>query len=281
MGLQTISVSSGEIPTLLLFITYIMGLAQMVFQVGIPTRKLMGRWKMSMKMNDEEPWPEWNPAIPDAPEPQLPALIPDLPQHFIDLDLSSSSMRFLRASGLDISLDEVLQGSSSDDSSSSSDATLLLDENQARFLAAQSLCATVSIFHRMGLPNLSSSIVACCSPPTLTLNPILIDPEVSTPTGLELVPWKPCVPAALLQYWPVVVENLQRRVSVARESPAIQATSIIPTDSTEIIPGPSPAVVVSFSKECSNLSSVPSSNRPGLSAAIALGDITPTVQNTT
>jgi hypothetical protein len=58
--------------------------------------------------DDENPWPEWNPAIPVALEPQLPAPIQDLPQHFIDLDLSSSSMRFLRASGPDISLDEVL-----------------------------------------------------------------------------------------------------------------------------------------------------------------------------
>jgi hypothetical protein len=100
--------------------------------------------------DEEKPWSEWNPAIPDAPEPQLLALNPELPQHFIDLDLSSSSMRFLRASGPDISLEEVLQGSSSDDSSSLSDATSLLDENQVCFLAAQSLCTTVSIFHRMG-----------------------------------------------------------------------------------------------------------------------------------
>jgi hypothetical protein len=67
-------------------------------------------------------------------------------------------MRFLRASGPDISLDAVLQSSSSKDSSSSSDTTSMLDENQARFLAAQNMCATVSIFHRMGLPNLSSAL---------------------------------------------------------------------------------------------------------------------------
>jgi hypothetical protein len=86
-------------------------------------------------------------------------------------------MRFLRASGPDISLDEVLQGFSSDDSSSSRDATLIPDENHACFLAAQSSCATVTVFYRMGLPNLSS-ILAAQHTPILALNPILIDPEV-------------------------------------------------------------------------------------------------------
>jgi hypothetical protein len=56
----------------------------------------------------EDPWPEWNPAIPVVPEPQQPPQHLVVPQYFIDLDLSSSSMRFLRASGPDISLDEVL-----------------------------------------------------------------------------------------------------------------------------------------------------------------------------
>jgi hypothetical protein len=226
--------------------------------------------------DDEYPWPEWNSTIPDVLESQPPAPIQNLPQHFIDLDLSSSSMRFLRASGPDISLDAVLQSSSSNDSSSSSDATSLLDENQARFLAAQSLCAKVSIFHRMGLPKLSSTLAASRPPPTLALKPILIDPEVNTPTGLELVPWKPCVPAALLQYWPVVVEDLQRRASAARESPAIPAASI-PTNPSDISSGPSSVVVDSLSEECASLSTAPSTNRPGPSTATALGLITPSV----
>jgi hypothetical protein len=56
----------------------------------------------------EDPWPEWNPAIPVVTEPQQPPQHLVVPQYFIDLDLSSSSMSFLRASGPDISLDEVL-----------------------------------------------------------------------------------------------------------------------------------------------------------------------------
>jgi hypothetical protein len=69
-----------------------------------------------------------------------------------------------------------------------------------------------------------------------------------------LVPWKPCVPIALLQYWPVVVEDLQRRASVAaREPPAAQDAPITLTDATKIIPGPSSGVVVAFSEECANL----------------------------
>jgi hypothetical protein len=43
------------------------------------------------------------------------------------------------------------------------------------------------------------------------MRPILIDTVGATqspsPTGLEIVPWKPCFPAQLLQLWPVVGEN--------------------------------------------------------------------------
>jgi hypothetical protein len=79
--------------------------------------------------DEEDPCPKWNPAIPAEPElQQLPQHL-ELPQHFIDLDLSSSSMRFLRASDPNISLDKVLQGFSSNDRSSSSDATSIPDEN--------------------------------------------------------------------------------------------------------------------------------------------------------
>jgi hypothetical protein len=188
-------------------------------------------------------------------------------------------MRFLRASSPDISLDEVLQSFSSDDSSSSSNATSILDENQVCFLVAQSLCVTVSIFYMIGLPNLSSSLAAHCTPPTLALNSILIDPEVRARTGLELVPWKSCVPATLLQSWPVVVEDLQRRASVAaRELPAAQAAPITLTDATEISPGLSSGAAASFSEECTNLSSVPHPNSIGPSSATVVGDITPAVQ---
>jgi hypothetical protein len=79
--------------------------------------------------DEDDPWLEWNPAIPTVPEQQQPPHHPAFPQHFIDLDLSNSSMRFLRATGPDISLDDALQGSVSDDNSSSSDATSIPDEN--------------------------------------------------------------------------------------------------------------------------------------------------------
>jgi hypothetical protein len=188
-------------------------------------------------------------------------------------------MRFLRASDPNISLDEVLQGFSSDDSSSLSDATLILDENQARFLAAQSLCATITIFHRMGLPNLSSTLEAQHTPPILALNPILIDPEVRAPTGIELVPWKPSVPAALLQYWPVVFEDLQRVSFATREPLTSQAAPIILTDGTQNNPSSSSSrAVVSFSEECTNIYSDPRPSSPGPSSATTAGAITPAIQ---
>jgi hypothetical protein len=72
----------------------------------------------------------------------------------MDLNLSGSSMRFLRANGPDLNLDEVFQGIfSNEDSSSSSDATSPLNEDMLRFIVAQNQCATITIFHRRGLPN--------------------------------------------------------------------------------------------------------------------------------
>jgi hypothetical protein len=109
-------------------------------------------------------------------------------------------MRFLCATRPDISLDEVLQGSGSEDSSTSSNASSIPDKNQARFLAVQNMCATLTIFHRMGLPPMSSALSAQHASPVLLMTPILIDTEAQAPTGLEIIPWKPCVPAALLQY---------------------------------------------------------------------------------
>jgi hypothetical protein len=246
------------------------------FPGGDPNQEVDGQVE-DMDEEDEDPWPEWNLTLPAAPEPHPLAPVQNLPQHFIDLDLSSSSMRFLRASGPDISLDAVLQSSSSEDSSSSSDATSLLDENQARFLAAQSMCATVLIFHKMGLPNLSSTLAACRPPPTLTLKPILIEPAVNAPSGLELVPWKPCIPAALLQYWLVVVEDLQRRASPSRASPAPTAAPIL-TGPSGINSGPSSVVVDSLPEDHVNLLTVPSINRPGPSTASAVVVETPIVQ---
>jgi hypothetical protein len=138
--------------------------------------------------DEDDPWPEWNPANPVVPVVQQPPHHPAFPQYFIDLDLSSSLMRFLRATGPDISLDEVLQGSGSNGSSTSSDASSTPDENQACFLAVQNLCATLTIFHRMGLPSLCSALPAQRSSPVILMNPILIDTETRDLPGLEIIP---------------------------------------------------------------------------------------------
>lgn len=62
---------------------------------------------------------------------------PAIPQDHLDLNLSGSSMRFLRGEGPNLSLDELFENISSDDSSSSSsDALSASVEEHARFAAA-------------------------------------------------------------------------------------------------------------------------------------------------
>jgi hypothetical protein len=124
-----------------------------------------------MQVDDQDDhddhWPAWDPAIfvgnnppQQSAQPQhenQPLEHPAVPQDLIDVDLSGSSMRFLQATGPDIALEDVFNGLASDDnsSSSSSDATSAMDEDYARFLAAQSHCATISIFHRRGIQAMS------------------------------------------------------------------------------------------------------------------------------
>jgi hypothetical protein len=90
-------------------------------------------------------------------------------------------MRFLRATGPDIALDDVFNGLASDDSSSSpsSEATLALYGDFARFFAAQSRCATISIFHKRGMPNNERAPL-----PPLAQN-ILIDRNLLIPRAVE------------------------------------------------------------------------------------------------
>ena len=74
---------------------------------------------------DDDPWPEWNPQVfaPLNLQNQVPQH-PDVPQHSMEIDLSGSSMCFLRATGPDISLEELYQALQNDSSSStSSDAS--------------------------------------------------------------------------------------------------------------------------------------------------------------
>jgi hypothetical protein len=119
-------------------------------------------------------------------------------------------MRFLRVTGPHIALDDVFNDLASDDSSSSlsSDSTSAIDEDYARFLAAQSRCTTISIFHRRGIPRIEPAPL----PPlaqTVVIDKDLLIPRTEehpvSPTGLELVPWKSCYPTLLLGYLPVVL----------------------------------------------------------------------------
>jgi hypothetical protein len=163
-----------------------------------------------MQIDADEPQPL-------HPQQQINAL--QDPPDVMDLDLSGSSMQFLRANGPDIVLDDVFQALSNDNSSSSSlsDATSM-NENMLRFLVAQNRCAELTIFHRRGLPSSTLSTESPTIRNTISFRPILIDREVATAVGpeqftpgLELVTWKPCFPTALLQLWPVITSILMRK----------------------------------------------------------------------
>lgn len=130
---------------------------------------------MDVDPEEDEAWQPWDPAVfvadngannqgNDNQIPQHPAV----PQHLLDLDLSGSSMRFLHANRPDIGIEEVMQ--LSDNSSSSSDASSSLAEERARFNAARSYCATISLFHRKNCPGGNS-----LGPSTITMKPIFID----------------------------------------------------------------------------------------------------------
>lgn len=120
---------------------------------------------------------------------------PDVPQDHIDLELSGSSMRFLRGDGPDLSLHEVFQILSEDGSSSSSDALSELVEEHASFAAAQARCAQILIFGRKGLP---SEVFTRRTEQHAISKPIVISasalPAAAGPTppagltGLEIVP---------------------------------------------------------------------------------------------
>jgi hypothetical protein len=126
----------------------------------------------------------------------------------LDLDMSGSSMQFLRVNGPDINLNEVFQGIDSDGNSSSlSDATSF-DEERLRFIVARRHCGTMTLFHGKVLPSLASSMISPSD--TIRIKPIPIDADAlkdqvslqpTATTGLELVLWKPmlssCTPLAL------------------------------------------------------------------------------------
>lgn len=123
----------------------------------------------------------------------------------MDLDLSGSSMSFLRAEGPDISVEEVWQDIQPRSSSSSSDASSAQQvEDRARFIALQAYCANISTFHRKGLPSTMNTGASS----TLIMKPICFERElIQAPivTGLEIVPWCPVHHAIALQLWPNIV----------------------------------------------------------------------------
>jgi len=133
-------------------------------------------------MQSLKQWAAWNLAVVVGDNINI-------PQHQIDLDMSGSSMRFLRAEGPDISIDQVMQDLQSGSSSSSSDATSAQqEEDRAHFIALQSHCATISIFHRKGIP---SSFGPGASS-SLAIGPICIEREIvegPAVTSLEIVPY--------------------------------------------------------------------------------------------
>ena len=134
---------------------------------------------------DEDGWPAWDPAIFAADQPQQHGQNAEQappPQHFIDLDMSGSSMHFLRATGPDINISEVFQGLSSGDSSSStsSDASSGINEEVAHFNATQSLCATALIFHRKGIPSTGHPDQTFQQGAAIRIRPILIDSPMLT-----------------------------------------------------------------------------------------------------
>jgi hypothetical protein len=96
-----------------------------------------------------------------------------------------------------------------DSTSSCSDAVSAQSEDRARFLALQSHCATISIFHHMGIPSNARSGTLS----SMAIRTIYIDREVVqgiVVTRLEIVPWRPILHALALQLWPDIVEARRR-----------------------------------------------------------------------
>lgn len=169
--------------------------------------------------NEDNGWPAWNPAIFAADNGHAIPQHPAQPQDLLELELSGSSMRFLRGDGPDISLDQVLDNANGDDSSSSSNVTSELADEHARFVAARNRCANVLIFGRKGLPSETfrrASGLQLDQPPMSMPNVItipalsLLEPSASQSsspavTGLEIVPWKPILDVMALKFLPWVL----------------------------------------------------------------------------
>ena len=200
----------------------------------------------------------------------------DVPQHSMDFDLSGSSMQFLRATGLDISLAELFQDLNSDSSSStSSDATLVPNEGPLRFIVAKNQCATISLFHRKGLPNIEQTGSPSNLPPTFKIKSILIDKlsmateNAQQKTGMEIVPWQPCFPALLLQLRPEVLKatrsktprseaSSQEVLSPGAVGPSESGTKNFKVQTSHIRPSPSATESQGITNLSSNIVDSPS-----------------------
>jgi hypothetical protein len=107
----------------------------------------------NMEADEEQnEWPVWNLAILAADGLNF-LHHPANPQDHLDLELSRSSMQFLRGEGPDISLNQALVNADSDGSSSSSDATSGMVEEQVRSTAIRTRSANILIFGRKNLPS--------------------------------------------------------------------------------------------------------------------------------
>jgi hypothetical protein len=129
---------------------------------------------------------------------------PAVPQDHLDLDLSGLSLRFLRGSGPDISLDDILGSNATDDgSSSSSYASSAQVEDCAHFAAVQNRCANMLIFNRKDLPDDIFVRVTA----GLEIVPWKPVKDILAPSGKEIVPWKPTGAALALQLFAVSMEQ--------------------------------------------------------------------------
>ena len=163
-------------------------------------------------------WQPWDPAVFVADNGQQHAS----PQHTMDLNLSGSSMRFLRANGPDIAIEEVMQPAS-EDSSSTSDAASDEAVARAKFNAVRSLCAKITMFHRKDTPGLSD-----CSIGSFLMRSISVEnnPPVhqqvalaAKKSGWEIVVWKPQpAAAALLNALPSVHDKVKNIFQIERKA---------------------------------------------------------------
>ena len=173
-------------------------------------------------------WQPWDPTIfvadndQNQQQDQLPEH-PAFPQHIMELNLYGSSMRFLRANGPDIAIEEVMHPTS-DDSSSTSDAASKEAVVRARFNAVRSLCAKITMYHRKDIPGLSD-----CSIGSILMRPIFVEsnPPVhqqealaAKKSGWEVVVWKPQpAAAALLNALPFVLDKIKNIIKLKERQP--------------------------------------------------------------